>query len=93
MAFTGTIKNLTVRTQNAATAGQSFTFTINSGAEGAIGASSVTCQIAGASAKACSDTTHTLAITANQLWNLQITTSSGSAATGSWSVAFEYDTP
>lgn len=72
---------LRVRPQNPPGIGQSITITFNTGPVGAIAATTLTCTITGTS-QTGTDNTHTAAVVGGQLWNVQVTTSAGAAATG-----------
>jgi hypothetical protein len=72
-----------VNVNTAPGAGQTYTFTLRTGGVD----SSVTCQISGASALACSDTTHSVSVTASSAIDVKMVSSSSAATTiVSWSV-------
>lgn len=85
--FGTTLSNLSFNSLVAPGAGNSYTLTIYTGAYGALAASTVTCQIVNTSTS-CSDTTHSVTLTAGQSWSLQLVTSVSAAlfTADSWGV-------
>lgn len=86
----GTFKNLFFNTTVAPAAGQNFTITLRTGNFNALGDSAVTCQVNNPSTT-CSDTTHSVAVTAGQGFSFKTVTSatSGTMTAGSYSVEFD----
>ena len=78
----GVLSNFYARVAVAPGAGQTVTYTLYVGTPAAMSATSVTCQISGASSTICNDTTHSATITAGQAWAVQVVTSSSASSTG-----------
>lgn len=78
----GTFKNMYVNSSSSPGGADTYTFTFRSGASGALSDSTITCTITGA-AKACSDLTHSVAVTAGQMATVKMVSSATAAsATG-----------
>lgn len=93
MPFGGTIKNFFFNVATAPGAAQTYTLTVFTGIFGSASASAITCPINGAAAVSCSDTTHSVALTAGQVFVVQLVGSAGAAATGGSSWGIEIDNP
>lgn len=92
LAVGGTLKNMTFTTATAPSTGQSYTATLYTGTYGSLSASSVTCVIAN-TATSCTDSTHSVVLTAGQAYNIQLVTSVTAASTGGQGYGLEFDTP
>lgn len=96
VALSGSFKNLYVVVANAPGVGQTYTFTLYTGTgQGTAGlaASTLTCQISGGSATTCNDTTHTVSISAGQVWILQVVSSAGAASVSGTGYAMQFNNP
>jgi hypothetical protein len=91
LASGGVFKNLFISTNNTPAVGQTFIFTVYSGAAGSTGTpSSVTCTISNPN-KTCNDTSDTVTVTQGQVWSIQVVTSSTSGSTGTMGLGIELD--
>ena len=77
----GTLKNLTVNVVTAPGVGQTVVATVYVGAFGAPSATALTCSIGGTNTS-CVDLTHSAAVSAGNVYSVQIVTSAAAASTG-----------
>jgi hypothetical protein len=87
--ISGTLKNLNVTANQAAGAGQSYTFTLRIAASD----KTLTCTISGASPQTCTDSTHTEAITAGQLYSIKTVSSVTATNNAVVQWVMEFDNP
>ena len=93
--FSGTFRNLYFDAATGPAGGQTFTVTVNVGATPTLGFSTntaLTCTVSNP-ALTCSDTTHSVSVTAGQYFSLQVVTSATSGPTGIFAAALEFDVP
>jgi len=91
-AQTGAIDHLTFYVAAAPGTGNTDTITLMVGTYNGMSATTVTCTIADTNTN-CSDTTHSAAIVAGQLWTIRVVTSSSATATGVTSYGLRLRTP